>query len=158
MSLEPIAKCAFWISVLALGYTYLGYPALVWLISRFGEHPIQRGAIEPTVSIIITAYNEERHLREKLKNTLTLDYPAGKTEIIVASDCSNDRTDEIVREFGSRGVRLHHGVDLLDLALTDQVPHCIVRKEDLAAASSLSGIEFNFARAVCSVNMRKFQL
>jgi len=107
MSLEPIAKCAFWISVLALGYTYLGYPVLVWLMSRFGEHSVQRGAIEPTVSIIITAYNEERHLRKKLQNTLTLDYPAGKTEIIVASDCSSDRTDEIVREFGSRGVRLH---------------------------------------------------
>lgn len=94
-------------SLLALGYTYLGYPVLVWLMSQFGERIVQRGAIEPTVSIIITAYNEERHLIEKLQNTLALDYPAGKTEIIVASDCSSDRTDEIVREFESRGVRLH---------------------------------------------------
>ncbi|MEK6281521.1 MAG: glycosyltransferase family 2 protein, partial [Acidobacteriota bacterium] len=107
MSLELIAKFAFWISVLALGYTYLGYPVLVWLMSRFRERKVQRGAIEPTVSIIITAYNEERHVREKLQNTLSLDYPAEKTEIIVASDCSSDRTDEIVREFASRGVRLH---------------------------------------------------
>lgn len=92
--------------MLALGYTYLGYPVLVWLMSRFREHAIKRGAIEPTVSIVITAYNEERHLRDKLQNTLTLDYPAGKTEIIVASDCSSDKTDEIVREFASSGVRL----------------------------------------------------
>ena len=106
MSVELIAKCAFWISVLVLGYTYLGYPVLVWLMSRFAEQPVQLGAIEPTVSIIITAYNEERHLREKLQNTLTLDYPPGKTEIIVASDCSSDTTDEIVREFESSGVRL----------------------------------------------------
>lgn len=106
MSVELIAKCAFWISVLVLVYTYLGYPVLVWLMSRFAEHRVQLGAIEPTVSIIITAYNEERHLREKLQNTLTLDYPAGKTEIIVASDCSSDTTDEIVREFESSGVRL----------------------------------------------------
>lgn len=107
MSLELIAECVFWISVLALGYTYLGYPVLVWLLSRFRERTVQRGAIEPTVSIIITAYNEESHLREKLQNTLSLDYPTAKTEIIVASDCSSDRTDEIVREFGSRGVRLY---------------------------------------------------
>jgi cellulose synthase/poly-beta-1,6-N-acetylglucosamine synthase-like glycosyltransferase len=107
MSLELIAKWAFSISVLALGYTYLGYPVLVWLMSRFGERKVQRGAIEPTVSIIITAYNEERHLTEKLQNTLSLDYPAKKTEIIVTSDCSSDTTDEIVRKFASAGVRLH---------------------------------------------------
>jgi cellulose synthase/poly-beta-1,6-N-acetylglucosamine synthase-like glycosyltransferase len=107
MSLELITKCAFWTSVLALGYTYIGYPVLVWLISRFGERTVQRGAIEPTVSIIITAYNEERHIKAKLQNTLTLDYPVEKTEIIVTSDCSSDRTDEIVREFASRAVRLH---------------------------------------------------
>jgi cellulose synthase/poly-beta-1,6-N-acetylglucosamine synthase-like glycosyltransferase len=107
MGLELLAKCTFWISVWALGYTYLGYPVLVWLMSRFGERMVQRGAIEPPVSIIITAYNEERHLREKLQNTLSLDYPAEKTEIIVTSDCSSDTTDEIVREFASLGVRLH---------------------------------------------------
>ncbi len=107
MSLQLIVKYAFWISVFALGYTYLGYPVLVWLMSNFRERTVQRGDIEPTVSIIITAYNEERHLRDKLQNTLSLDYPGEKTEIIVASDCSGDRTDEIVREFGSRGIRLH---------------------------------------------------
>jgi cellulose synthase/poly-beta-1,6-N-acetylglucosamine synthase-like glycosyltransferase len=107
MSLELIAKCAFWISVVTLTYTYLGYPVLVWLMSRFRERTVRRGAIEPTVSIIITAYNEERNLKEKLQNTLSLNYPAEKTEIIVASDCSSDRTDEIVREFASRSVRLH---------------------------------------------------
>ena len=107
MSLELIAKCAFWVSVVTLLYTYLGYPVLVWLMSRFGERTVRRGAIEPTVSIIITAYNEERHLREKLQNTLSLDYPREKIEIIVASDCSSDRTDEIASEFASRSVRLH---------------------------------------------------
>ena len=103
--LEFIAKGVFWVSGLALVYTYIGYAALVWLMSRFREQPVQRGDIQPSVSIIITAYNEERNLREKLQNTLALDYP-GKTEIIVASDCSSDKTDEIVREFASRGVVL----------------------------------------------------
>jgi cellulose synthase/poly-beta-1,6-N-acetylglucosamine synthase-like glycosyltransferase len=107
MSVELVAKGVFWISILALGYTYVGYPLLVWVISRFAQRTVQRGVIEPTVSIIITAYNEERHLREKLQNTLYLDYPAEKTEIIVSSDCSSDRTDEIVREFAPRGILLH---------------------------------------------------
>lgn len=59
------------------------------------------------MSVIITAYNEERDLAAKLENTLALDYPKDRLEIIVASDCSTDRTDEIAREFAGRGVRLH---------------------------------------------------
>jgi cellulose synthase/poly-beta-1,6-N-acetylglucosamine synthase-like glycosyltransferase len=107
MSPEVIVKLLFWVSVITLCYIYLGYPCIVWLFSRFRARPVQRAAIEPSISVIITAYNEERHLEEKLKNTLALDYPPGKIEVIVASDCSSDSTDEIVREFGSRGVRLH---------------------------------------------------
>lgn len=102
-----IVKLLFWVSVIALCYTYLGYPCIVWLFSQFRARPVQRAAIEPSISVIITAYNEERHLGEKLKNTLALDYPPGKIEVIVASDCSSDSTDEIARGFGSRGVRLH---------------------------------------------------
>jgi cellulose synthase/poly-beta-1,6-N-acetylglucosamine synthase-like glycosyltransferase len=68
---------------------------------------VLRGDCEPTVTIIITAYNEERDLAAKLENTLGLDYPRELLEIIVASDCSNDHTDEIAREFAGRGVRLH---------------------------------------------------
>jgi cellulose synthase/poly-beta-1,6-N-acetylglucosamine synthase-like glycosyltransferase len=67
---------------------------------------VHRGKFEPTVTILITAYNEERALAAKLENTLELDYPRELLEIVVASDCSNDRTDEIVREFSARGVRL----------------------------------------------------
>lgn len=106
MSSEMIVKLLFWVSVIALCYTYLGYPCVVWLFSQFRSRPVQRAAIEPSISVIITAYNEERHLVEKLKNTLALAYPPGKIEVIVASDCSSDSTDEIARGFGSRGVRL----------------------------------------------------
>jgi cellulose synthase/poly-beta-1,6-N-acetylglucosamine synthase-like glycosyltransferase len=78
----------------------------VYLVSRTRPKRLDRGLFEPTVSFIITAYNEERDLRVKLENTLSLDYPPEKLEIIVASDCSTDRTDEIVREFVNSGVRL----------------------------------------------------
>lgn len=93
--------------MVAIGYTYVGYPLLLILISRFRSKPVVRREFTPMVTVIIAAYNEERDLAEKLENTLSLDYPKSKLEIIVTSDCSTDRTDEIVRSFESRGVRLH---------------------------------------------------
>ena len=100
------AQITFWISAAALFYTYAGYPLLVFVISRLRPRPVKRAEFLPKVSLIITAYNEERHLKTKLENTLALDYPTELLEIIVASDCSSDRTDEIAREFKDRGVRL----------------------------------------------------
>lgn len=61
---------------------------------------------KPTVSFIITAYNEEQRIAEKIENTLNQDYPKDSLEIIVASDCSTDRTDEIVKSYESKDVRL----------------------------------------------------
>jgi cellulose synthase/poly-beta-1,6-N-acetylglucosamine synthase-like glycosyltransferase len=107
VSLELAAKIVFWSSALAVLYAYLGYPLLLVLADRVRRREVRRGACEPTVSVIITAYNEERALAAKLENTLALDYPREKLEIIVASDCSTDRTDEIARSFAARGVRLH---------------------------------------------------
>jgi len=68
---------------------------------------VERRSFTPALTIIITAYNEERALADKLTNTLSLDYPRDLMDIIVASDCSTDRTDEIVRSFAGQGVRLH---------------------------------------------------
>jgi cellulose synthase/poly-beta-1,6-N-acetylglucosamine synthase-like glycosyltransferase len=107
MMLRLTAEVIFWLSVLALFYTYAGYPLLLVLVSALRPRKVRRGEFEPTVSIIITAYNEERDLAAKLENTLALDYPRASVEIIVASDCSSDRTDEIARGFAGRGVQLH---------------------------------------------------
>src|SRR5712664_341333 len=107
MNLIFTAKVIFWLSDAALFYTYVGYPLLVAFVSMIRPRTRRRGAFEPTVSIIITAYNEERDVAAKLENTLTLDYPRDLLEIIVASDCSSDRTDDIAREFSSRGVQLY---------------------------------------------------
>lgn len=100
------AQITFWLSVAALLYTYAGYPLLVLVISSLRPRPVKRAEFLPKVSLIITAYNEELHLRAKLENTLALDYPPELLEIMVASDCSSDRTDEIAREFKQREVRL----------------------------------------------------
>ena len=107
MILKLIANIVFWLSVVALFYTYAGYPLLLALVSALKPRKVRRGEFEPTVTIIITAYNEERDLAAKIENTLALDYPRKLMEVIVASDCSSDRTDEIAREFAARGVKLH---------------------------------------------------
>ena len=104
---SPIApQAVFWWSTAVLFYTYLGYPILLLVMSRFRKRPVLRAVQSSSVSIVIAAYNEERDLKVKLQNTLALDYPKDKIEVIVASDCSTDRTDQIARSFASRGVHL----------------------------------------------------
>src|SRR5437879_6219096 len=100
------AHVLFWIVGEAVLSTYAGYTLLVWLVCRLRPRVLRRAEIMPSVIVINTAYNEERDLRDKLENTLALDYPRKLLEIIVASDCSTDRTDDIVREFAERGVKL----------------------------------------------------
>jgi cellulose synthase/poly-beta-1,6-N-acetylglucosamine synthase-like glycosyltransferase len=100
------AQIIFWLSVIALFYTYIGYPLFVYLYARFRPRQAKKGEFSPSVTVIITAYNEEKDIRAKLENTLALDYPKEKLEILVASDGSTDSTDEIVKEFAPRGVRL----------------------------------------------------
>src|SRR5216684_8374081 len=100
------AEIIFWLGAAALGYTYAGYPLLLLIVSRLRPRDVRRGDFAPTVSVIVTAYNEERDLAAKLENTLALDYPRELLEIIVASDCSTDRTDKIARAFAERSVRL----------------------------------------------------
>ena len=96
----------FWICAAALAYVYVGYPLLVYLVSILFPKALAKGEIEPRVTVLITAYNEEAAIREKIENTLQIDYPTDKLEIVVASDGSTDRTDEIVKEMAGRGVKL----------------------------------------------------
>lgn len=107
MSIRLAGELIFWLSAAALIYTYAGYPLLVAAVSYLRPRLVRRAPQTPSVSVIITAYNEERDLAAKLENTLALDYPTAKLEVIVASDCSTDRTDEIAREYAERGVRLY---------------------------------------------------
>lgn len=104
--IDGLEQIVFWTCMGTLAYVYAGYPLLVYLYSRLSPETIRRADIEPNVTVLITAFNEEAAIREKLENTLRIDYPAEKLEILVASDGSTDRTDEIVREFADRGVKL----------------------------------------------------
>src|SRR5262249_47173570 len=102
-----IAQAVFIAALAMMAFIYAGYPALMFALSHIFRRPVRRDDITPRVSVIIAAYNEERDIAAKLKNTLELDYPRDRMEIIVASDCSTDRTDEIVRRFGTKGVTLY---------------------------------------------------
>jgi cellulose synthase/poly-beta-1,6-N-acetylglucosamine synthase-like glycosyltransferase len=98
----------FWTAVGLIAYVYVGYPLLLFAISRVWSRPVKRAPITPTVTMIIAAYNEEAVIAKKLDNSLALDYPPDKLEIMVASDGSTDGTNRIVRSYGDR-------VTLLDL-------------------------------------------
>ena len=113
MILESITQIIFWLMIAVLFYVYLGYPLLVYLVGRLSPKKINRAEFEPQVSVIITAYNEDRAIRSKLENTFRIDYPSEKLEIIVASDCSNDKTEDIAREFSDRGVKLYRQTERL---------------------------------------------
>ena len=112
----------FWFSIFMIFYAYFGYPLCLLVLlavkkiktgltgstGKLGTNDYELSAnnYQPTVSYIITAYNEEKRIKEKIENSLAQDYPKEKLEIIVASDCSSDGTDEIVRSFEDNGIKL----------------------------------------------------
>lgn len=112
MHLLPDSPASLWGAVLVtaalagIGYAYAGYPLLLWVLSRFSRRSSRERSTHFPLTLIVAAHNEEAGIREKLEATLKLDYPAGKLQILVASDGSTDRTNAIVREFASRGVEL----------------------------------------------------
>lgn len=95
----------FWLSLFLLIYPYVIYPVvLIGLSKLFGanHHLVDELKEEPTITFIISAYNEEEVIGEKLQNAMELDYPQDKLEILVVSDACSDRTDDIVREWTAK--------------------------------------------------------
>ena len=93
----------FWSSIGALAYVYVVYPALVGALRLVSRKPVRSAPYEPSVCLFIAANDEADVIEMKLRNALSLDYPA--LEVVVASDGSIDGTNEIVRRFAPR-VRL----------------------------------------------------
>jgi cellulose synthase/poly-beta-1,6-N-acetylglucosamine synthase-like glycosyltransferase len=94
--------------VLAFAYAYAGYPLILWVLARRTHRPPPLGdpAQWPMITITVPAYNEEARLRATLESLLRLDYPVDRRQILVVSDASTDRTDDIATEFAPRGVDL----------------------------------------------------
>lgn len=102
-----IVKFAFWSIGAAIMHTYFVYPVLLYVASLCLKHEVDNTIeIHPSVTLVIAAYNEEGVISEKIENSLELNYPSEKIEIVVFSDASSDRTDELVKSYASEGVRL----------------------------------------------------
>ena len=103
-----MALILFWTALGLIVYTYFIFPLLVVLRGILLKKPYKSEDVSPLprVSVIIAAYNEEKEIGEKLNNILSLDYPKDRLEVVIASDGSTDRTNEIVSEYASRGIML----------------------------------------------------
>src|SRR5687768_7507468 len=94
-------KVLFWLSLFLVFYTYIGYGILVFILVKVRNFFSRPGkpdqTIQPHIALIISAYNEEDFIEQKIKNTLELNYPKDKLDIIFITDGSNDSTPDIVR-------------------------------------------------------------
>jgi biofilm PGA synthesis N-glycosyltransferase PgaC len=94
---STVALIFFAVSAGLLFYAYLGFPVLLWLWSRGKKRLAPPLTEEPTVSMIVAAFNEEKAIAQKLENCAALDYPPDRIEFLIGSDASTDRTDSIVQ-------------------------------------------------------------
>ncbi len=96
-----VEKIIFWVSAFIIFWAMIGYPISLKVIEKLLKERknLKDNSYKPKVTLMIVAHNEEKIILEKLKNSISLDYPTEKLEILVASDNSTDKTNEIVKKF-----------------------------------------------------------
>ena len=104
--MTQVLETLFWIGAFIAVYSYLVYPLVLVQLQRRAAPSRPASGPPPTITVIITARNEQVRIAEKLENTLAIEYPDNLLNILVASDASEDATDDIVRSFSSRRVQL----------------------------------------------------
>jgi glycosyltransferase involved in cell wall biosynthesis len=97
---------AFWGALGVLAYTYAGFPLLVLARAAMRPLPFALGDVRPRITVLIAAHNEAASIGPKLESVLGATYPDDRREVVVASDGSDDGTEDVVRRYESRGVRL----------------------------------------------------
>jgi cellulose synthase/poly-beta-1,6-N-acetylglucosamine synthase-like glycosyltransferase len=143
------AEFFFWFAVGVVGYTYLGYPLVLFLMRRLVSRPVRTAPIEPSVSVLVPAYNEARVIAAKIQNVLAIDYPPDRFELVVACDGPSDDTSAIVQRladgkrvrsfvFERKRGKLH--------VLNDVVPQ--LRGEIVVFSDASSMLEPNAIRAL----------
>jgi len=115
----------FWPSIFIILYCYLGYPLILSILGIFLKKEIKKAENTPFISLLIPVYNEEKIIQKKIENSLNLDYPKNKLEIIVASE-SDDKTNEIVKKYRNKGVKLfvYLGREGKDYTVYRTIPKC----------------------------------
>jgi cellulose synthase/poly-beta-1,6-N-acetylglucosamine synthase-like glycosyltransferase len=101
-----VVEIVFWAALAALVWTHLGYPLAAALGARVRRRRVRKEDVTPSVSVIVAAHDEEDVIERRVGNLLELDYPAERLEIVVASDASQDRTDELVEAMAARDARV----------------------------------------------------
>ena len=102
-------QVVFWAMLLLLVHCYLLFPLTLPFVSEIFKRrkSPEKGDVElPTVSILISAYNEEAVIERKIQNILELDYPREKLEVLIGDDGSADKTAEIVARYADKGITL----------------------------------------------------
>ncbi len=147
-----IPELVFWLSLILIFYAYFGYPLLITLLSFLVNNKVNKAEIEPFVTLLITAFNEEKDITDKIKNSLNLDYPKDKFEIVVASDGSTDATDDIVRSFENNEagikVRLHRVEGRVGKTATQNSAVKVCRGEIIIFSDAASMYDRNVIRAL----------
>jgi cellulose synthase/poly-beta-1,6-N-acetylglucosamine synthase-like glycosyltransferase len=92
-----IARIVLWASALVAAYIYIGFPLLLAFLQRFVRRPVAKRPIEPTVSVLVAAYNEAKVIEAKIRNSISLDYPAARIDVAIACDGPKDDTTAIAR-------------------------------------------------------------
>jgi glycosyltransferase involved in cell wall biosynthesis len=101
-----VLKGLFWLAGGLLLWTHAGYPLAAAAAGRMRPRRVRKDDAAPPVTVIVAAHDEEKVIAGRLENLLALDYPPERLEIVVASDDSSDRTDEIVAETAAREPRV----------------------------------------------------
>jgi len=129
-----LPKLIFWIALLFIFYTYAGYPILLLIWAKVFPKPINKATpIEyPTVSVLIAAKNEEANIGPRIENLLVQNYPEEKLEIIIISDGSGDRTNEIVSGFSDHLKGRKTTIELLALDKSKGKPNALNKGIELA--------------------------
>lgn len=141
-------EIVLWSSLGILAYIYAGYPLMVIAVSRFLGQPIDRGDATPSVTVIITAYNEALGIEAKIANVLTLDYPPDRFDIIVASDASDDDTDRLVQGLNNPRVRLLRIEGRLGKTACQNAAAATARGEILVFTDATTAIAANALRSM----------
>jgi biofilm PGA synthesis N-glycosyltransferase PgaC len=101
-----MAKSLFWISTASIIYTYLGYPAAIWLLARLRSKSVLKSHAAPRVSVVVACHNEADNIEARINNLFECDYPPDRLEIILVSDGSTDLTADEARRHASDRVRV----------------------------------------------------
>lgn len=104
--MSQVLQLLFWITVALIVFAYILFPAVVFVRGRLVRKPYTSADITPPISMVIAAHNEAANIGAKLDNILAMDYPREQLEVIIASDGSNDGTNEIVQAYAAQNVRL----------------------------------------------------